>query len=314
MINHAIRGASIIAMAALSACGGGGKSTPAKGPFGPSVNYSALSQASIATENLTGKSVIETNNGGASSYRDGTVSATYDPTTDQITLTDGTISVSDASVTSTSTAPELGQSADLYNQGQTDLALITFADGSYDYVQIFAGDTTDGTTNRSSVGYLGFATNVNDIANGTGEANYEGTTQGTFKLAGVGYDFTGESNVRVDYDTGRVSVFLRNIATTDPTSGNPIQKPIVSLDIENMTLNGSTFSGGRLTMTSRAGDPIPQFNNRTPTESHGGLFGYDPTLTNNLGERTDGADEAAGVFVSTTASADYAASGVYIAD
>lgn len=299
---------ALCSILALTACSGGDDAPRAEPDPVQNGSYSSLQASTNMNVALSGKTITQEDDNAPNLVN---VTATYNPGTDTLTYNDGQISVANATITSTERNNDLNLLIDTFEQTTaggsttTQVAVISFEDGTYQYARVFLGTKDDGTTDTTALGYVGVAADPRDVANGTGIVRYEGQATGGFELDGVGYNFASESTVDIDFENNTAAVKLRNIRPFDADTDAPVQKPITQIDVIGMPITGSTFSGGALSITDRNGNVLPQFDGITPDVAEGGLFGYDTGI--------HAPDETAGV-VATEVDADNNVSAIFIAD
>ena len=250
------RAGALAGALALAACnagtGSGTDEFPPNGdaaPTGASFTASASGTATLAFSGYLG---------------DGTPVSSTDAGT--ITLPAGTITggilAGTMNATSTAIALDGGGTVALTNPAGTE------------YVRFFEASPAGGT---AFSGVLGVRTAAGDVPQ-SGRTSYSGRTELTAADAEALYTLEGAAEVRVDFDTARVSVRLTGL-TGERRQGTQVRSTAVdSIVIADSVLSGGRFSGGTPTVT---GAPFALSGSAEASGSEGALYGA-------------GADEAAG--------------------
>lgn len=203
-----------------------------------------------------------------SAYRgDGTPLSATDAGT--ITLPGGTIAggilAGSLNATSTEIALDGGGTVALTNPAATE------------YVRFFEASPTGGD---AFSGVVGFRTAAGDLPQ-SGRTSYSGRAEVLAVDPEATYAFDGAAEVRVDFDTARVSVRLTNL-TGERRQGTEVRSTAIdSIVISNSVLSDGLFSGGTPSVT---GAPFALSGSAEASGSEGALYGA-------------GADEAAGRIV-----------------
>ena len=266
-----------LAGATLTACGGGGgTSTPEATPV-------ALTAAQIAEvyENpstiteVSGVAIrIDTDPNASSVVTSPNTSGQFNTVTGAYQINEGTDTTIQGSLANNSFT------ANDPNDPNEGLLVFNQLGGvTYDYV--YAYRYTRNSETAFSDGVIGTATDATHMPQ-NGSAIYNGHTVVTVNdLSSPASATTAPTTVSVDFAQASVDVSVTgvNLAFNGST--------INTIESDNMTIDGSAFSGGTVTINGNAMDTVLGTN--AGSEAQGQFFGYDATLA--------GPDEVGGVFL-----------------
>lgn len=148
----------------------------------------------------------------------------------------------------------------------------------YEYVTMHLADWGDdgtGGPTHGSVGVSGITTLAVDMPSG-GSATYLGGAKGEIGSAGDWLFLAdGSSSITADFGAGLVDVTLTGFTVTDYFD-DPATAPVDTFTMDDMEINGNSFSGGVLTMTN-SGVPVLLLGANPDVLAGGNFFGWDAT-------------------------------------
>jgi len=265
-------GIAIGSMFVLSACSSA--TTP---PIATAPSYqtfsAAISNSTNATPTPLGGTAIRSN--GTTAALDITnTTGTIDHTTGEVSVVDGTYTLTDASGL---------DAANLLTDGSATLAVTKSAisTSSYDYVVTVSEQYTSGVTSYDSTGFLGVVAGAADIPS-AGSATYTGASDATITTAGSTQRLTGgTSTLEADFSAGSAQLTMTGFTTSTPAL-------LDTITATGMGISGNTLSGGTLeTLLNSA--PVNLTGTNTVSGASANFFGYD--ATNSI------PDEVAGVIL-----------------
>ena len=268
----------IAAALALSACGGGGGGggglTATSAPS-PTNGQFALSQTVNGRSQLSG-SAARVSQTGATTGTATQVQGTYVHNTQALTLNDGSYNFSDQN------GPVGGT---LYDDGSAIVdTLVNIQFSTFDFVFPYIQGYRFGGQDFFSYGAVGIATNAANVPS-TGTASFTGVSFGQINSSlltapKVDY-FAGNATVSADFGAGQVDVAM-GITSTIDINGNATIAPIDAISIDNMSITGAAFSGGKLT-TSLGGVGVNVTGAGTVTTAQGQFYSATGSAPDEVG-------------------------------
>lgn len=177
--------------------------------------------------------------------------------------------------------------------------LFTFADGGVTVDGVAAQFLSDipGDFDASSVFSAGNDSGLFGIATGAGQMQSSGTAD--FSGGAVGFIITaaggvelrnGKSDVSVDFDSARLTATMSDFQIVDAETFVVVDQPLETITLRDATVNGDTFAGGTLELRS-ASAAIDSTGANTDLQAEGQFFG--------VAAGGGGADEVGGLIVAT---------------
>lgn len=215
----------------LAACGGGGT----EGPIVEALDSAAELESDIIGIAIRGNSSLVATSG------------TLNHDNGQATIRSGDAVISGEN--------GLNGRGDL--QGQNEFLSVDVQDnipGEYNYVTLFRqSDATD-----SYLGVAGIATPaalIAEISSTNATATYRGSAIASVAIDENLFEFTdGQSTVNVDFGSGSVNAHLDDFSIRNQTPNSNAQAPFDRIELNGMTIDGNSFSGGNLQI-SNDGNP-----------------------------------------------------------
>lgn len=241
----------------LTACGGGSDDTmmTAMNTGGGPDDTGGAGYPEISDTSTTATSTL----GGTNLRIDGTVtniSGTFTHNTGATQLSDGSVVLSDFNG---------GTGLTGLSNGSTSVSV--FAGSGLTTSLEYATPVTISAPIGSGSAIIGLVTDPSDVPN-SAEAVYTGQSSINVASGAGAFEMTGNATTTANFGTDRVSVTMSSFTS------NATPAPFDTLEINNMSISGSGFSGGTA-RASTGGGTVTPLNGATSLSSRGSFFGYD---------------------------------------
>lgn len=272
----------LAATIALGACSSSGSSNAA------SQTYEALDSNANVESVLAGAALVRNASTGA---------ANVEALTGQIAHRAGSIEITDQNHT---ISDETGFNGSGQLQGAGSILTQISTNAAFAYLFLFNETYQSGGTNFDSTGVIGVETADADIP-ANGSQTFEGEAFGIYATASSGFDLTdGTAEITANFGSGTVELRLFDFVATNQFTGAQADAPIGVIEVTDMSIEGSAFSGGTIVV-----DGTTDFAGATATqEAQGSFYGYD--------SREGSPDEVGGVI--SAEGSDAVLFGVFAAD
>lgn len=244
---------SCLSMIGLTACGGGGGGadvlrTGALTDEGGAA-YPTLARVENTVSTVGGTRIG--NNGDVSN-----ITGVFAHNTGATQFSDGTVTLNSTT----------GNGLTGLDDGSTQVTVFTGA-GLSNQMQYLTPVTITAPIGSGSA-ILGLVTDPSDIPTGAASAVFVGQSSINVASGAGSFQMTGTATTFADFGANDVDVTLNGFTS----SSNPA--PFDNLQINNMTLSGSGFSGGSLS-TTLGGQGVDVVGSGASFQSRGSFFGFD---------------------------------------
>jgi len=212
-------------------------------------NYPTLSRPENVVSTLGGTRIG--NNGDVAN-----ITGTFSHSNGVTRFSDGTVTLNSAT----------GNGLTGLDDGSTQVTV--FAGSGLGTEMQFLTPVTITAPTGSGSAILGLVTNPSDMPTGSASATFVGQSSINVANGGGTFEMTGTATTAVNFGANDVDVTLNGFTS----SSNPA--PFDTLQINNMRISGSGFSGGSLS-TSLDGQNVDVVGSSATFQSRGGFFGFD---------------------------------------